>query len=318
MLQAKNTKVIAAVFSAFIAVFVIALCLIINSTPDEVVSGTAGNYAINIANGGYLVEDEGFLFFTKPNEKGIWRTETQKNNGAEKIDEKGDSFLQNVKDTYYYNDNNKLISCDWNGKGEKVLLNYAKKPLIVGSLIFYIDKNKNLCKYSTLTKKNSLVLKGKNIKEFLVYYRRIYYVDGKGNICKVAFDGKKNETFIKANKSASKLSIDGQYIFYLDGESLYSVMLSGKQLIKANIVSAKEYAVFGEYLVYSNEKGIYHCNINKLIKKEKGYSARLLQKGKAKAISIDDEHFYFFDNENNLIRINHNGKGKQTVKIKKG
>ena len=314
MLQAKRVKVIAAAFSAFVAFFAIALCLIINSTPDEVVSGTAGNYTINIANGGYLVEDEGFLFFSKPNEKGIWRTETDKNNGAKKISNKGDGFLQNLKNTYYYNDDNKLISCDWDAKNQKTILNYAKKPLAVGSLIFYIDKNNNLCKYSTLTNKNATILKDKEVKEFLVYYRRIYYVDGKGDICKVGFDGNNNEVFIKAKNAASRLSIDGQYIFYLDGESLYSVMLSGKQLIKANIVKTSEYAIFGEYLVYKNENGIYHCNINKLIKKEKGYKAKELAKGEFNAISIDDDYFYYFDNNDNLFRIKHNGKNIQTVK----
>ncbi len=297
MLQAKRVKVIAAAFSAFVAFFAIALCLIINSTPDEVVSGTAGNYTINIANGGYLVEDEGFLFFSKPNEKGIWRTETDKNNGAKKISNKGDGFLQNLKNTYYYNDDNKLISCDWDAKNQKTILNYAKKPLAVGSLIFYIDKNNNLCKYSTLTNKNATILKDKEVKEFLVYYRRIYYVDGKGDICKVGFDGNNNEVFIKAKNAASRLSIDG-----------------GKQLIKANIVKTSEYAIFGEYLVYKNENGIYHCNINKLIKKEKGYKAKELAKGEFNAISIDDDYFYYFDNNDNLFRIKHNGKNIQTVK----
>ncbi len=314
MPQRKKTQIFATVFVAFVVVFALAVCFIIYSTPEEVVSGTAGNYSINISNGGYLVEDEGFLFFTKPQEKGIWRTDTQKNNGAKRIHKKGDGFLQNIKNTYYYIDNNKLISCNWDGENEKVILNYVKKPLVVGSLIFYIDENENLCKYSSITEKITVVLKDKNIKEFLVYYRRIYYVDGTGNICKVAFDGNNNEVFIKANENASKLSIDGQYIFYLDGTKLYSVMLSGKQLIKANIVNAKEYAVFGEYLVYSNQKGIYHCNINKLIQKEKGYKAKRIAKGEVKAISIDDEHFYFFDKDDNLFRINHNGKQKQTVK----
>ena len=84
-MSSKRINLIVISFVSFIILVIIATSAAIYSTPTEVVSGTAGNYSANLCNGGYVIEDEGFLFFTYPDKSGIYRAETDKSEKAEKI-----------------------------------------------------------------------------------------------------------------------------------------------------------------------------------------------------------------------------------------
>lgn len=308
MRVSKKAAVLASVLIAFILLSSVAVCLVIYQTPAEVVSNTAGNYTVNLANGGFTVEDSGYLFFTKPDEKGIYRSETGKIGETVKVSDSGDGFLQNIKNSYYYVNDDKLCVCDWNGEREIVLLEYAEKPMVVGSLIFYLNEEKQLCKYSLQNETVKVVLKDKKIDEFLIYSRKIYYTDENSDIRKIGFNGNDDELFIKTENKASRLSFDGQYIFYLDGERLYSAMLLDNKILKAEITNAEEYAIFGEYIIYKYNNNVFQSDINKLLNKDKNNKPKKIFDGEAKAFSIDENYFYFFDSENNLYRIDHEGE----------
>ena len=173
----NKTILIVSSFLAFCLVVIIALSAVIYSTPTEVVSGTAGNFSANLCNGGYVVEDEGFLFFSYPNKKGIYRTETDDVTKVTKISEKGEGFLQVLGNTYYYIDENTIYQCDREGERVKELKSNVKNPLVVGSLLFYIDENENLIKYSLQNDTSVTVVREKDVKEYAVYYKRIYYIE---------------------------------------------------------------------------------------------------------------------------------------------
>ena len=309
----KKVNLLAATLVVFVAVVIIALTIGIYSTPTEVVSSTAGNYTANLNNGGYVLEDEGFLFYSYPNQKGIYRVETEKKQGSVKIAQKGDGFLQVLGSGYYYTDNNTLYRITLEGKKEQVVREYASRPLIVGSLVFYLDEQGNLKKHSMQNKTESIVINAKQkgkIKEFVVYYKKIYYIDESGCIRKISFDGKKDELFITAK--AKKLSLDGQYLFYIENGKLISAMLKDKEIIKAEITQVDEYAIFGSYIVYTQNDKTYHADVNKILSYEK-YKPKVVEKEKVKGISIDENNFYYFAN-NQLTQLSHDGKIKSVIK----
>lgn len=310
-MNVKKTNLIAGIFILFLAVVIIGTSVAIYNTPSEVVAGTAGNYTINLTNGGKILEDEGFLLYSLPNKKGIYRAKTDNTAEKKKITDIGDGFLQVIDNTYFFVDSNRLVGCDWNGERQKVIVDYAEKPLVVGSLIFYLDEKGNLKKYSIQNDTTSTVIdSAKNkVQEFVVYYKRIYYTDDSGNIRKTSFDGSNDELFITAN--ASKLSIDGQYIFYIDNGFVHSAMLKDNEILKAKIVKADEYAVFGSTMVYTADSKVMFADINELISNEK--KTKVIYDGKAGSISIDKDSFYFFTDKGELKRISHEGKNLKTL-----
>lgn len=309
----KKINGIAIGFIAFILTVIIALSAVIYSTPDEVVSGTAGNYTVNLCNGGYVLEDEGFLMFCSPFEKGVYRAETDNPKSYKKILDKCDGFLQVIDNIYYFCDNNRLVRCNWSGENEKTLAKFAEKPLVVGSLVFYLDEQGNLMKYSIQNGTTSLVVdKEEQVKEYVIYYKRVYYIDKDGNIKKTSYDGTKKELFLKAN--ASHLSIDGEYFFFIEDGNVFSAKVQDKSIIKSQIISAKEYAVYGNYMTFTDGEKTYCMDINKYLADKSTYKPTVLVENHSSGISIDDNFFYFFTENNEFYRVKHNGK--DLVKIK--
>lgn len=300
----NKTKLIVGCFLGFVILVIIAVSAVIYSTPTEVVSGTAGNYSANLCNGGYVLEDEGFLFYTYPESKGIYRTETDDPKVSEKISDKGQGFLQVLGNAYYYTDENALYRCNWSGESVQKVKDYAKNPLVVGSLLFYIDENGSLIKYSMQNDTTSAVVSENEVKEYAVYYKKIYFIDGEGNIRKVSFNGDDNEVFITAK--AEKIAIDGQYIFYIENGKLVSAMLKDKEILKTEITEVTEYAIFGSYAVYTNGKKTYYADVNSILSDEK-YEPKVVADSAASGISIDENNFYYFAG-GTLHRISHDGK----------
>lgn len=313
MRVSKRVMTLSLILIVFICIFVAVVSAVIYSTPAEIVSNTAGNYTVNLANGGYSVEDGGYLFFSKPGEKGIYRSETQNVGKTVKISDSGDGFLQNIKNSYYYVDDNRLCVCDWDGNRETVLIDYAKKPMVVGSLIFYLNENNELCKYSLQNEEVKIIVGDKPVEEFLIYSRKIYYIADNSDIRKIGFNGNDDELFVKTENKVSKMSLDGKNIFYIDGEKLYSAMLLDNKIVKTEIINTEEYAIFGNYIIYKNKNKVYHCDINKLVSKDSKASPKEIYTGEAKGFSIDENYFYYFDSDNNLFRIDH--EGNKTVRI---
>ena len=309
----KKTNFVAATLIGFVALVISVTSVMIYNTPTEVVAGTAGNYSINLTNGGNVLEDEGFLFYTIPGQKGVYRMESNNPKSVKKISDIGDGDLQVVGSGYYFTDDDTLYRIDWEGNKRQVVLKNAINPKIVGSLVFYAWGGIN--KYSMKNHTDSFV--SSNIPErtgffedFLVYYKKIYYINKvNGDIYSCSFDGSKRGLFLEAN--AEKLSVDGQYFFFIEDGMLNSAMLKDKQIIKTEIVKAKSYAIFGSCIVYEDGKKTYFANVDKLLTKD-DYTPKVLADAPAKGISIDDENFYFFI-DGKLQRISHEGKDLVTL-----
>ena len=159
-------------------------------------------------------------------------------------------------------------------------------------------------------KTTSVVISDRKVKEYAVYYKKVYYIDETGNIRKTSFSGENDEVFIKAK--AEKLSIDGQYIFYIENGKLTSAMLKDNQILKSQITEVTEYAIYGSYVVFTDGEKTYYADINKILS-DKKYTPKTISNTVASGISIDDNNFYFFTN-GVLNRISHDGKDKVEIK----
>ena len=89
-------------------------------------------------------------------------------------------------------------------------------------------------------------------------------------------------------------------------------MLKDKEIIKAEITQVDEYAIFGSYIVYTQNDKTYHADVNKILSDEK-YKPKVVEKEKVKGISIDENNFYYFIN-NQLTQLSHDGKIKSVIK----
>lgn len=315
----EKKNLIACLFVAFLALVVILTSVVIFTAPVEGITGTAGNNNANLANGGYVLEDEGFLFYSFPDSPGIYRTKTNNSSKSVKISDIGEGFLQMVNNTYYFSHENKLYSCDVDGKNQKVIIEYANKPQVLGSLIFYVDENGSVNKYTVQNKKASVVIDSKKsgaVKEYIVLYKRIYYISENGDIRRINFYGKDDEKFLSAD--ASHLTYYDQYFFYLEDGYLYSKNKEAENPPE-RIVKATEYAVCGAAILYTDGEKAYAAEVGELVKQEKPKIYTVCNSA-VSGISMDKEYFYFFDKDDNLYRISHNEgngfKSEKTEKIK--
>ena len=88
-------------------------------------------------------------------------------------------------------------------------------------------------------------------------------------------------------------------------------MLKDNEILKAKIVKADEYAVFGSTMVYTADSKVMFADINELISNEK--KTKVIYDGKAESVSIDEDSFYFFTDKGELKRISHEGKNLKTL-----
>ena len=307
----KKVNLVAIIFALFLVVVIALTSVAIYKTPTEVVAGTAGNYSINLTNGGHILEDDGFLFYTIPGQKGVYRVEKGKPETNKKISDIGDGNLQIVGSGYYFTDDDTLYRIDWDGNKRQVVLKNATAPKVVGSLVFYQKSNtgSTIYKYSMKNDNEFDVVSdlsdfGRRIQEYLVYYRKVYSVEPEGIYKTSITDYSNRELFIKAD--AKRLSIDGQYLFFVENGTLKSVVLKDKQIVKTDLMKLKAYAVYGNTCVYCDGKKTYFADINKFLTQD-GYKPKVLADAPAKGISIDDENFYFF-NKGKLKKVTHEGK----------
>ena len=305
----KKINIVAIAFVCFLVAVIVATSVVIYNTPTEVVVGTAGNYSINLTNGGNVLEDDGFLFYTIPGQKGVYRVEKGKPETNKKISEIGDGNLQIVGSGYYFTDDDTLYRMDWDGNKRQVVLKNATDPKVVGSLVFYQKSNKGTIFKSSMKNDYQFLVApdisdfGGMYQEFMVYYKKVYLIEDDG-IYSCSFNGSNKELFLEAD--AEKMSIDGQYMFFIEDGTLKSVMMKDKQILKTDLMKAKAYAVYGNACVYSDGKKTYFADINKFLS-EDGYKPKVLADKGTKSISIDDENFYFFI-DGALKSVSHEGK----------
>lgn len=302
--MSKRNVVVAAFLLFFIFTF-IAMLTVIYNTPVEITNLTGGNYTGNLMNDGYILEDSGFLFFINKQDNSIIRTETDNFDKKVKISNNSEGFLQLVGSRYYFLDNGALISCDIDGNYKTTVIEFAKKPWVLGDMIYYLNKEGFLCRYSNVLKSEK-VFEVKPNGEFMVYLNTIYYLDSKGNIRQMNSNGNNDRLLLESN--VTKLLIEGKFFFYLSDGYVYSAEMTKQSLYSTKITKATDFSVQKQYILFCNNDKVYLADLNELIDQKDDYQPQEVLNEKAFNLSTDGKNFYFYNDDNYLYRINKDGK----------
>ncbi|MGN0114679.1 MAG: DUF5050 domain-containing protein [Acutalibacteraceae bacterium] len=299
----KKSPLIAVI--GIIAVVVLSLgllCGYILSSPVELIRNSAGNFICNIMNGGDLLEDQGYLFYIIDGE--LYRSESDHPDEKRvKIADNCEGYLQVIDKTYYFQQNGNLVSCNYEGKNVKTILEKVSQPQVVGSVVYYINDSGELYKYSMrYDRVTALGLKPEG--KIAVYYNRIYYTCNDG-ICSVSTDGSDNKTLI--NESADDFVIDGKYIFYSKGGAIYSAIKGDDGEFKTTkMTEGGDFFVNlnASMIAYSNKDGAFLADMNSLTKDEKYKPTKL---GDSGTIYGDENYFYLLQSGKPLERYEKDG-----------
>lgn len=304
-MESKKGVFAPVLFVLFLAVVICFTAVTIYRTPVEVTTVTAGNYPGNLMNGGHFLNDNGVLFYSVPEETGIYSCET---NGSdnEKINSTASGYLQVVgKNQYYYQKGDALAVCNYDGTGEKEILSYAKQPLVVGGTVYYLDVSGELCKYS-LKYEKSTNLGVFPAGQFLVYSQTVYYLDDEKNIRTCSLTGEEDRLFYEAN--VDRFMIYGQYIYYIADGQLFSLQMTTETLFANKITAATSFAIWDKYVIFNNN-GFYYADMNELVNNSQ-YQPKKLYAEDCRGLSVDGEdRFYFFNPDNRLCTLQIDGSG---------
>lgn len=286
------------------------LCGYILSSPVELVKNSAGNFMCNIMNGGNLIEDEGWLLYSLDGT--LYRSESDHfNEKRVKIADNCEGYLQVVDKTYYFLQNGNLVSCNYDGKNSETILENVSQPLVTGSMVYYIDKNGELTKYSMrYDRKTALGIKPQG--KIAVYYNRIYFTSDEG-ICSVSLDG--NDMRVLLKESAQDFVIDGKYLFYSNKGAIYSaVQGSDGEFKSTKMTQGGGFFVNlnAEMIAYSNKNGSFAANMNSLTGDDKYTPVKL--SGTPAVVYGDENYFYLLQNGKNLQRWDSDGTNKVEFK----
>ena len=207
-------------------IFVLVLAIVLGGSgymifksPARISATTGGNYTANLMNGGHLLDDGDYIYFSVPEKDGIWCVKAD-GSDLEQISKSGCGNLQTDSGNYYFTDQSKLIACSLFGQNASTVLENARNPYIVGDRIYYIDENGYVCKYLKWNgEKRELGIKTGG--QMIVYSARIYYVGEDGYIHKCALDGTDDKAIFE-NKT-DMFSIDGQLMYALSGGEIHMI-----------------------------------------------------------------------------------------------
>ncbi len=284
----KKGFVIASIFVVVLAIIFGGIGYIIYNSPARTISTTGGNYTANLMNDGKLLKDNEYMYYS--NGDGVWcikEDDTEK----EQISKTGGSFLQTDAGGYFWTDNDKLIGSTIFGQNQKVILDYAKEPYIVGDRIYYLDRDGYLNKYMSWNGEIRKI----NIKpagQFIVYAAQIYYVASDGYIHRCALDGSEDSQI--KDLRAEKFSIDGQLIYALNDGKISIASISGENTDVKMLCKADMFAVNNGWVVYNANGKCWLGEINRLFTEE-GYKPEQLLDHNADNIQIAPDNFYVFD-----------------------
>ena len=303
-MESKNGKIIAAVFAVFVAVCIIFTSVVIYNTPVEITAVTAGNYSANLMNGGNVLGSGAYLFYTVPDEEGVYRIVGKDGTDKVKVADSGDGYLQVVGNTVYYCDDNKLMAMDWGGENKKTVLEYAVKPLVVGGSIYYQDQDGELCRYS-FQKEQSTKLNVKPSGQFAFLSGRIYYIGEGGKVFSCDADGENQKIFV--DMKAQKFALDGKFLFFINDGWLYCTM-GGTADNCLKITKATDFSIYGGNVMYNYNGKLYYGILSALadVINDNGnedYKPDELEQYEAVTFGAAENIFYYFDAEGALHRF---------------
>lgn len=289
MSDIKKGRILAAVFAAFMAAVIVAFGVVIYNSPARISATTAGNYTANLMNGGYLLDDGNYIYYSIPGKAGAY---TVRSDGSdnERFCDSNVGFLQTDSGSYFYTDGDKLMLASAFGQNKTTLLEYAKQPYVVGERVYYIDEDGYICKFLSWSgEKRRTDIKPRG--QMAVYAGRIYYIADGGSVRRCALDGSEDKAL--EGVFAEKFSIDGKYLYTLYNGKVNSVGLSGDKVSVYTLCEADDFVINRGYIMYNKGGKCMLAEINRIIA-EDGYKPAEVMPSPAKCLQIGDSCFYIY------------------------
>ena len=280
-------------------IFVLVLAIVLGGSgymifksPARISATTGGNYTANLMNGGHLLDDGDYIYFSVPEKDGIWCVKAD-GSDLEQISKSGCGNLQTDSGNYYFTDESKLIACSLFGQNASTVLENARNPYIVGDRIYYIDENGYACKYLKWNgEKRELGIKTGG--QMIVYSARIYYVGEDGYIHKCALDGTDDKVIFE-NKT-DMFSIDGQLMYALSGGEIHMISMKGDNTDTEVLCKADAFTVNSGWVMYNADGKCLLGELTKMVTDE-DYTPDCILENEADALQIGENSFYVYDGD---------------------
>ncbi len=259
--------------------------------PYDLPGTTPPNTYGNLANGGYVAEDGSMLYYV--NEAGVLYCLSSPN--CYRIDEGADSLCPYGNGLVYRRTNGDVVLSDFRGDNKKTVLTGVRQMTLSGNWVFFVGDDGVLRKHSLLTGKEASL--GLTVRQFLVASNSVLFTDPDGLLKTALTDGTgvtpflaepverfcryENYVFyvregtlcsVASANAASKrtyfpvkewnISPDG-VLFFTDDAGLHRYEFADEKPVVRDLeiqgTRAERLSVWGEYLLYYNEKNQLFC-----------------------------------------------------------
>ena len=309
-----------------------------NSTSNQNVESTLdydfskasrGNLAGNIANSGYVVMKDEWIYYFDSEKNSIYRVDIEGNNPV-KITEDGGFNLNVIDDWIIYSSESdgKIYRVKLDGtKKEKVCDDKSNFLNVLGDWVFYVNESEENRIYkikldgSERIKINDIGSTRINVIGEWVYYCKLENENDEngenfyspfGEIYKVKVDGTENSKISEVK--ASFLNVIDDWIYYSDvndGVSLFRMKINGSEVSKIVDGNCYYINVSKDSIFFSDmSSGLYKVDLDGTNKRSIGENGRYMN------INLAGEWLYlklWSGDENGFYRIKNDGTGKTKV-----
>lgn len=268
-------------------------------SPPRVSTTTAGNYSANLMQGGRVLEQDDYLFYTPLQDGGVFRVNIGDFSNPVQIASTGGGNLQYEQGSYFFSEQDALILTDVDGDSRQTVLDYAKNPLVVGDRVYYINREGFLARYSKWDQNNK-VFEIQPAGQVVVYASNIYYIAQDGYIHRAAFYGSEDRVFIQ--RKAESFLIDGSYIFFLSEGKAYSATMDAENMLVVELVAADRFLVNAGYIIFNNEQGCWWGYLNNLVNSE-DHQLPQVSDQQAACFQMGEDCFYIFMQDGTILKL---------------
>lgn len=260
----KKSEVIIVII-AFIVLAIAFYALWQNNDKESVEYGNTaaleyGNTAGNLANGGFIVEKDDWIYYANGMDDGKLYKMRKDESEVIKLNEDKSQSINIVGDWIYYiktgesTEGGNFYKMRTDGTEQSKLNDdIARYIIVVGDWIYYINESDESKLYKIRTDgTNSTKLNDDASSEIVVIDDWIYYTDSVGLICKMRTDGK-NRTKLNDEAIASKIVVVEDWIYYANTSGLIGKMRTdGTEESQWDDVSVMQFNVVDDWIYYIN------------------------------------------------------------------
>ena len=311
MSDLKKSRIIAVVFSLIMAVAILTSGYLIFHSPARLSATTGGNYTANLMNGGTLLDDGDYIYYSHPSVSGVWCV---KSDGTEneQISKNGFGNIQTDSGSYFYNENGNLVCTASFGQNPQVLVEGAKNAYVVGDRVYYINNEGYVCKYMSWNGETRQT----NIKpagQMIVYSAKIFYIADDGFIHRCSLDGS-DDKVIKDAK-AEKFAIDGKLMYVQVDNEVRIISIADENTDVVTLCKADMFTVNNGWIVYNADGKCMLGNLNKMLSDE-SYTPEVILETPAISLQIGDNGFFIFTEEKLMKLPFETGKVEEFLTVK--